>query len=489
MLADQARNLLAQGEGLTVEFKSIQAGKLGNSVFESISAFSNRYGGHILMGVADDGTVLGIPANQVDGLKRNFAKMLSNPEVVHPPLSLQLEEVTVDGKLILALYVPPHSQPVRFGSKTFDRAEDGDVNITDNAHMMAALYQRKALHYTERTLFPLITAQDLRLAELMPMVRQMAVNKRAMNNGEGHPWGKMDDLDILHSAGLIETDPATGQECFNLAAVLLFGTDEAIIHCCPGYVIDCVRRTDNLDRYDDRLMVTCNLIEAFDQIMGFIAKHTLDRFFVVDGQRTSVRGHITFEVVSNILSHQEFASTMPARVTIERDRLVTENWNRPLHAGPIDPSNFRPDPKSPLIARLFGEIGYADTLGSGVRNLYKYTQIYSGQDPQLIDGDTFTTIIPMIRPDGASNVSIGVGNVRDDVGNVGNDVGKFTGLSDSALLVLQTLRSDPTLTTTRLADSIGITDRQVTRLLTQLRDKGLIRREGSTRAGRWIVTN
>jgi len=444
MLVDQARDLLAQGEGLTVEFKSIQAGKLGNSVFETVSAFANRYGGHILMGVADDGTVEGIPANQVDGLKRNFAKMVSNPEVVHPPLSLPLEEVTVDGKLILALY------------------------------------QRKALQHTERTLFPLITVQDLRLAELMPRIRIRAVNKRAMNYDDPHPWRDMTDMEIVRSAGLIETDPATGQECFNLAAVLLFGTNEAIIHCCPGYVIDCVRRTDNLDRYDDRLMVTCNLIEAFDQIMGFIAKHTLDRFFVVDGQRTGVRDRITFEVVSNILSHQEFASTMPARLTIERDRLVTENWNRPLRSGPIDPDNFRPEPKNPLIAKVFVETGFADTLGSGVRNLYKYTRIYSGQDPQLIDGDTFTTIIPMIRPDGTSNVSVGVGNV-------GVDVGVDVSMGDSARLTLETIRADPTVTAARLAKSIGITERQAQRLVSQLRARGLIRREGSDRYGRWVA--
>ena len=481
MLVDQARDLLAQGEGLTVEFKSIQAGKLGNSVFETVSAFSNRYGGHILMGVADNGTVRGISANQVDGLKRNFAKMVSNPEIVHPPLSLPLEEVTVDGKLILALYVPAHSQPVRFGSRTFDRAEDGDTNITDNAHLMAALYQRKALQHTERTLLPLITIQDLRLAELMPLVRQRAVNKRAMNREERHPWGDMTDMEIMHSAGLIETDPATGQECFNLAAVLLFGTDEAIIHCCPGYVIDCVRRTHNLDRYDDRLMVTCNLIEAFDKITSFIGKHTLDRFFIVDGQRTSVQGHIAFEIVSNILSHQEFASTMPARVLIERDRLVTENWNRPLQAGPIDPHHFRPDPKNPVIAKLFVEIGYADTLGSGVRNLYKYTQIYSGKDPQLIDGDIFTTIIPMIRLDGASNVSVGVPNV-------GIDVGIDVGMGDSARLVLEAVRADPTVTAARLAESIGITERQVQRLVAQLRERGFIRREGGNRYGKWVVT-
>ena len=78
MIAEQARALLAQGEELMVEFKSIQAGKLGDSLFETVSAFSNRHGGHILIGVADDGTVIGIKPNASEGLRRNFANRISN---------------------------------------------------------------------------------------------------------------------------------------------------------------------------------------------------------------------------------------------------------------------------------------------------------------------------------------------------------------------------------------------------------------------------
>ena len=89
MLVDQARALLAQGEGLTVEFKSVESGKLGNPVFETIAAFSNRYGGHILLGVGDDGAILGLGPTVVDDLKRNFAKMLNNPEVMLPTLYLE----------------------------------------------------------------------------------------------------------------------------------------------------------------------------------------------------------------------------------------------------------------------------------------------------------------------------------------------------------------------------------------------------------------
>jgi ATP-dependent DNA helicase RecG len=34
-------------------------------------------------------------------------------------------------------------------------------------------------------------------------------------------------------------------------------------------------------------------------------------------------------------------------------------------------------------------------MGSSVRNLYKFTKIYSGGEPELIEGGIFKTIIPI----------------------------------------------------------------------------------------------
>ena len=72
-----------------------------------------------------------------------------------------------------------------------------------------------------------------------------------------------------------------------------------------------------------------------------------------------------------------------------------DNWNRALRHGRIDPLNFAPYPKNPLLAHFFVNIGRADQLGSGVRNLYRYTKIYSGGEPELIEGDVFKTIVPL----------------------------------------------------------------------------------------------
>ncbi len=56
-------------------------------------------------------------------------------------------------------------------------------------------------------------------------------------------------------------------------------------------------------------------------------------------------------------------------------------------------TNFSPFPKNLVIANFFREIGRADELGSGVRNINKYGVIYGKKAPQLIEGDVFKMIV------------------------------------------------------------------------------------------------
>ena len=59
---------------------------------------------------------------------------------------------------------------------------------------------------------------------------------------------------------------------------------------------------------------------------------------------------------------------------LEKNKVVFENANIPHFYGELNPSNFAPYPKNPNIAKVFREIGFADELGSGVKNLYKYSK-------------------------------------------------------------------------------------------------------------------
>ncbi|MDR0416735.1 MAG: hypothetical protein LBH76_05365, partial [Propionibacteriaceae bacterium] len=122
-------------------------------------------------------------------------------------------------------------------------------------------------------------------------------------------------------------------------------------------------------------------------------------------------------------------------------------------------------------------IAYADRLGSGVRNLYKYTPIYSGQDPKLIEGDVFTAIIPL-PGSGPSNVRVDVSvDVRAEPRR----------LLDSERLVLDALGANDSSPIRVLAEETGLSERQVRRILVSLREYGLLRCESSERYGRWVL--
>lgn len=53
--------------------------------------------------------------------------------------------------------------------------------------------------------------------------------------------------------------------------------------------------------------------------------------------------------------------------------------------------------------------------------------------------------------------------------------------------VLVFLRSNPNITLQEIADKIGITRRGVQKITDRLKSDGIIRREGSTKAGKWII--
>jgi ATP-dependent DNA helicase RecG len=123
---------------------------------------------------------------------------------------------------------------------------------------------------------------------------------------------------------------------------------------------------------------------------------TICAFFLEKDQRISLRDHIFREVAANMLIHREFLNAYPAKFIIENHRVLAENSNKPHGYGLIDPAHFSPFPKNPIIARFFKEIGLADELGSGVRNLFKYCRHYTGgKDPELIEEDIFKCIVPL----------------------------------------------------------------------------------------------
>ena len=102
-----------------------------------------------------------------------------------------------------------------------------------------------------------------------------------------------------------------------------------------------------------------------------------------------------WEMIANTLIHREFTSSYTAKFVIEKDSMYTENANRSSGDGIITLDNMEPNPKNPIIASFFRNIGWSDRLGSGVRNIFKYSKYYSGEEPEFVEGDVFRIIVPL----------------------------------------------------------------------------------------------
>ncbi len=288
---------------------------------------------------------------------KNFITVISNPVLFMPTIYLSPEIIEYEGHTIIHVHVPPSAEVHSYKKIIFDRVNDADVKVTATTQI-AAMYIRKQNIFTEKKIYPYATINDLR-TDLLPRIRQMAVN----HAGGSHPWENMSDEELLRSAGLYGTDVATGESGYNLVAILLLGKDEVIQNVCPAYETDALVRKVNVDRYDDREIVRTNLIESFDLLMDFIKKHLPDKFFLEDENRVSLRNIIAREIVSNTLMHREYTSSYAAKLVIKGDQMYTENANRATNNGFITPDNLEPNPKNPLIASFFRNIGRADRLG------------------------------------------------------------------------------------------------------------------------------
>ena len=379
---DELKRVIQDGEGISAEFKRC-GNQPGTDVFETVCAFANRQGGNIYLGVRDDGTIEGVSRQDSLPIRRNMANVANNPKLFSSTPALQFEPIDCGEREVIRVWVPFGPEAYRFKGVAYDRVDDVDVRLVTDLQI-SSLYLRKRDVYTERKVYPYLRSDDLRL-DLMPRVRALIAAKRA-----DHPWLALSDEQLLRDSGLYLRDIETGEEGYTRAAALLLGTDEVIMSVCPAYKVDALLRVDNADRYDDRLVLQTNLIDTYEQLLAFGQRHLPDRFYLEGTQAISVRDVIVRELVSNLLVHREYTDPRAGRVVVRRDCIETTNPSRARFAGSITLDDFEPAPKNPLIANFFTQVGRAEDLGSGTRNLYKYAPAYGGRDPELADGDMFT---------------------------------------------------------------------------------------------------
>ena len=142
----------------------------------------------------------------------------------------------------------------------------------------------------------------------------------------------------------------------------------------------------------------------------------------------------------------------------------------------LPPENLEPNPKNPIISSFFRNIGRADRLGSGVRNLYKYSKYYSGAEPTFMEGDVFRIIVPL---NDAYSFDFGQ-NGRSNQSNQ-------TGLTEEEQKLLNWIKLNPDMTNALIAESLDWSVSKVKYYVQKLKRANKIKRAGTSRKGYWEV--
>ena len=490
MDANELTSIFKIGETVAVEFKRCGNG-IESDVYETVCSFLNRYGGDIFLGVLNDGTVAGIAENAAPDMVRNFISQIGNPDILSPTAYITPKIIAYEGKTLIHIHIPPSAEVHSYKRVIYDRVQDADIKVTSTAQI-AQMYIRKQEIFTERKIYPYVNIDDLRL-DLLPKLRTMAVN----SGGGQHPWTAMTDEELLKSARLYGKDRVTGAEGYNLAAVMLLGQDDVIMDVAPAYITDALLRRVDTKRYDDREIIRTNLIESYERLMAFAQKYLPDKFYLEGDQRKSLRTIITREIIANTLIHREYTSSYQAKFVIERSRMYVENANRCAQIGVLTPNNLEPNPKNPIIASFFRNIGYADQLGSGVRNLYHYSKFYSGEEPELREDDIFRITVPLdvVLVDAMDDPTQARENPTQARENPTQARENPTQARENPTQeiqhpiersILELIESEPSLSQKEIANRLGQNTNTVKYRIRRLKEKGLLIHIGSAQKGEWV---
>jgi len=219
MTHDDVKRLAAMGEGKYLEFKN-RVPK-AERIAREVIALANTDGGKVLVGVDDDGTVLGVK----DAQEEFYALQTALDDRILPPVDLGFEPVRISRtREVLVVHVPasgdrPHVlRPDRRpdGSlpkqRAFVRVDDQSVEASREAvALMKAERRGEAVTFT-------FGDAERKLLQYLERHERITVREYARMN-RLPPWKASKALVTLARAGIVALHPREGGDDYFTAAL------------------------------------------------------------------------------------------------------------------------------------------------------------------------------------------------------------------------------------------------------------------------------
>jgi ATP-dependent DNA helicase RecG len=345
-----------------------------NSAYETVSAFANTAGGHLVFGVKEaDGTFEVVGVVEVDKVQSAFLNTIRSGQKLSKIVEVNEKLIDCDGAAALVFYVPEvhrRDKPIFLNGdlrKSFVRRGSSDQHCTPD-QIKAFLRDADIVSYDCHIV------SDLNLETCFNAGSVSWYRSVFATKGQKYD-PSASDLEFLHSKSFVrERD---GKHFATRAAILLFGSEAAVRQTLGRPLVMCYKLSTNRDdpqpeeRWSDRVVLEENLIETWRAINEWYLRHA-EKPFSLDSktlQRIDAPPdqEAFREAAVNLLIHQDYSDQ--ARIPTIKFFRNAAVFHNPGHAFASDAELLTPGDKevrNQLIRSAFRMVGFGEQGGTGI---------------------------------------------------------------------------------------------------------------------------
>ena len=430
-------------ESNRVEFKR----ELNDSLEKEVVGFLNySEGGEIYIGIADDGTVIGI--ENADDLQKRIVDRIKNN--IFPSTMGLFDVITtdIDGQDIIKIIIS--SGPDKpYYIKKYGMSPNGcllRVGTTVQQmtmEMIDSLYSRRIRNSLGKLVSP---RQDLTFKQLKIYYEENGydLNDKFLSN-----------LELYTEDGKL-----------NYAAYLL-ADENGISMKVAKY-----SGTDKVDLIENAEFGYCSLIKATENILSRLDIENITKTEITSSLRKEKRlvdSTALKEAVVNAIIHNDYSNGIPPVFEIFYDRFViTSSGGLPQELNQEEFFEGISAPRNKELMRVFKDVKLVEQLGSGIQRILK-----------SYDKSIFRFSTNFLK------VSFPIDNVGDNVGDNANK--KKIKLNKTQKNIINLIDQNKHITQSEIGIKLNKTTRTIERNMKILQDENIIARKGSDIAGYWEI--